>query len=160
MIMDIVCLPNVSLRKKALKVLKISDEEKRILDEMAETMYLKGGVGLAACQVGIDKQLVVVDIGDGLMKLVNPVIIKKEGCEALEEGCLSVPEAVIKVKRAKKITIEYLNEKGEAMTMTAKGLLARVIQHEVDHLLGKLIVDYLSPIKKLFFSNRLTIRKL
>ena len=160
MIMDIVCLPNACLRKKAVKVFKISDEEKRILDEMAETMYIKGGVGLAACQVGIDKQLVVIDIGDGLIKLVNPVIIKKEGYEALEEGCLSVPEAVIKVKRAKKITVEYLNEKGEAMTMTAEGLLARVIQHEVDHLLGKLIVDYLSPIKKLFFSNRLTIRKL
>lgn len=158
--MDIVCLPNACLRKKAVKVLKISDEEKRVLDEMAETMYIKGGVGLAACQVGIDKQLVVIDIGDGLIKLVNPVIIKKEGYEALEEGCLSVPEAVIKVKRAKKITVEYLNEKGEAMTITAEGLLARVIQHEVDHLLGKLIVDYLSPIKKLFFSNRLTIRKL
>lgn len=158
--MEIVCLPNPTLRKKAVKVLKISGEEKKILDEMAETMYLKGGVGLAACQVGIDKQLVVVDIGDGLLKLVNPVIIKKEGSETLEEGCLSVPEAVIKVKRAKKITVEYLNEKGEAMTMTAEGLLARVIQHEIDHLLGKLIVDYLSPIKKLFFSNRLTIRKL
>lgn len=158
--MDIVCLPNTFLRKKAVKVLKISDEEKRMLDEMAETMYIKGGVGLAACQVGIDKQLVVIDIGDGLIKLINPVIIKKESSEALEEGCLSVPEAVIKVKRAKKITVEYLNEKGETLTMTAEGLLARVIQHEIDHLLGKLIVDYLSPIKKLFFSNRLTIRKL
>jgi peptide deformylase len=158
--MEITYLPSPILRKKTAKILNISDEDRSILDEMAKTMYLKGGVGLAACQVGIDKQLAVVDIGDGLIKLINPVIVKKEGCETMEEGCLSVPEATVKVKRAKKITVDYLNEKGEALSMTADGLLARVIQHELDHLSGKLIVDYLSPIKKLFFSNRLTIRKL
>lgn len=158
--MEITCLPNSGLRKKTAKVLKISDLELGILDEMAKTMYLKGGVGLAACQVGIDKQLAVIDIGDGLIKLINPVIVKKEGCETQEEGCLSIPEAVVKVKRAKKIVVEYLNEEGEALKITAQGLLARVIQHEVDHLSGRLIIDYLSPIKKLFFSNRLTIRKL
>jgi peptide deformylase len=158
--MEIVHLPNPCLRKKSGKVFKVSDEDRRILDEMAKTMYLKGGVGLAACQVGIDKQLAVVDIGVGLIKLLNPVIVKKEGRETQEEGCLSVPEAIVKVKRAKKISVEYLNEKGEALSMIADGLLARVIQHELDHLSGKLIIDYLSPIKKLFFSNRLTIRKL
>ncbi|MDP3791905.1 MAG: peptide deformylase [Candidatus Omnitrophota bacterium] len=158
--MEIVCLPNPCLRKKTSKVLKVSDEEKRMLDEMAKVMYLKGGVGLAACQVGIDKQLAVIDIGDGLIKLINPVVVKKDGCETQEEGCLSVPEAAIKVKRAKKVTVEYLNEGGEAVKITAHGLLARVLQHEIDHLLGKLIIDYLSPIKKLLFSNRLTIRKL
>lgn len=160
MLMEIIYLSNPLLRKKTVKVVKISDEERNILDEMAKTMYLKGGVGLAACQVGIDKQLAVIDIGDGLLKLVNPVIVKKEGCETQEEGCLSIPEAVIKVKRAKKVTVEYLNEKGEALIMTAEGLLARVMQHEIDHLSGRLIIDYLSPIKKLLFSNRLTIRRL
>lgn len=158
--MEIVCLPNTCLRKKAAKVLKISDEEKRILDEMTKTMYLNGGVGLAAVQVGIDKQLVVIDIGEGLMKLINPVIIKKEGCEIQEEGCLSVPETAVKVKRAKKIVVDYLNEEGDASRLDAQGLLARVIQHEVDHLLGRLIVDYLSPIKKLFRFKRLTTRRL
>lgn len=158
--MEIVCLPNACLRKKTAKVLKVSEEENRILDEMAKIMYLKGGVGLAACQVGIDKQLAVIDIGEGLIKLINPIIVKKEGCESQEEGCLSIPEAAIKVKRAKKVAIEYLNEHGEAVKIVAQGLLARVLQHEIDHLYGKLIIDYLSPIKKLLFSNRLTIRKL
>ena len=158
--MDIVSLPDTCLRKKTAKVLKISDKEKNILDEMAKTMYLKGGVGLAACQVGIDKQLAVIDIGDGLIKLINPVIVKKDGSETQEEGCLSIPEAVVKVKRAKKVVVEYMNERGEALKINAEGLLARVLQHELDHLSGKVIIDYLSPIKKLFFSNRLTIRKL
>lgn len=158
--MEIVCLPNTCLRKKAAKVQKISDEDIRVLDEMSKTMYLKGGVGLAACQVGLDKQLAVIDIGDGLIKLINPTIVKKEGSESQEEGCLSIPEATIKVKRAKKVTVEYLNESGEAVKIVAQGLLARVLQHEIDHLCGKLIIDYLSPIKKLLFSNRLTIRKL
>lgn len=158
--MEIQYLPNTCLRKKAAKVLKVSEEEKRILDEMAKVMYLKGGVGLAACQVGIDRQLVVVDIGDGLIKLINPAIVKKEGLENQEEGCLSIPEAAVNVKRAKKIIVEYLNEQGEPIKISAQGLLARVIQHEVDHLLGKLIIDYLNPLKRLLFSNRLTIRKL
>ena len=158
--MEIELLPNACLRKKCAKVLKISDEEKTMLDEMAKTMYLKGGVGLAACQVGIDKQLAVIDIGNGLIKLINPAIVKKEGSETQEEGCLSIPEAVVKVKRAKKVVVEYMNEKGEALKITAEGLLARVMQHEIDHLSGKVIIDYLSPLKKLFLSNRLTIRKL
>ena len=158
--MDIRCLPDSCLRKKASKVSHVGNDEKKILAEMAETMYIKGGVGLAAVQVGINKQIAVVDTGDGLIKLINPVIVKKEGCEAQEEGCLSVPEAAVKVKRSKKIVVEYVNEHGEAVILAAEGLLARVIQHEVDHLLGKLIVDYLSPLKRLFLHNRLTIRKL
>jgi len=158
--MKIVCLPEVILRKKSAAINKISDEERKMLADMAKTMYLEGGVGLAAVQVGINKQLVVIDIGDGLIKLINPVIVKKEGCETEEEGCLSVPETAVKVKRAKKVVVDYLNEEGEALRLSAEGLLARVIQHEIDHLMGKLIVDYLSPIKKLLLSKRLTIRKL
>ena len=158
--MEIVRIGHPALRKKTCKVLKVTDQERGMLEEMAKTMYLEGGVGLAACQVGINKQLAVIDIGDGLIKLINPTIVKKEGCETLEEGCLSVPETAVKVKRAKKVTVECLNDKGEVITIEAKGLLARVLQHEIDHLLGKLIVDYLSPIKKLFFPTRLTTRKL
>lgn len=158
--MDVICLPNPTLRKKAVRIAEVTEKERQLLSEMAKTMYLKSGVGLAAVQVGIGKQLVVIDIGDGLMKLINPVIVKKDGCESQEEGCLSVPEAAVKVKRAKKIIVEYLNEYGEASRLAAEGLLARVIQHEVDHLLGKLIVDYLGPLKKLLLHNRLTTRKL
>ena len=158
--MDIVCLPDKSLRKKAKKILRVSEEDGRMLDEMARTMYLKGGVGLAAVQVGIDKQLVVIDIGGGLISLINPVVVKKEGYETQEEGCLSIPDTCVKVKRAKKITCEYLDRDGLPSTITAEGLLARVIQHEVDHLLGKLIVDYLGRFKRIFLHNPLTTRKL
>jgi len=150
--MEIKCLPNICLRKKAAKVLNVTDDERQILDEMAKTMYLKSGVGLAACQVGIGKQLAVVDIGAGLLKLINPVITKKEGAEAQEEGCLSVPEAAVKVKRAKKIVVEYIDEQGGARRLIAEGLLARVIQHEADHLAGRLIIDYLKPLKDSSFA--------
>lgn len=159
--MNILLAPNPSLRKKASPVKKIGDEERRILSEMAETMYLKEGVGLAAVQVGIHKQLVVIDIGSGCMKLINPVIVKKEGWETQEEGCLSVPDASVKVRRYKKITVDYLNEEGDAVRLNAEGLLARAIQHEIDHLMGKLIIDYLGPLKKLFMMRgRLTINRL
>lgn len=157
--MTILSLPDSILRKKSSYVEKIGSKEIDALNNMAETMYLEGGVGLAGVQVGIDRQLVVLDIGNGLIKMINPVITKKEGVETQEEGCLSVPGASVKVKRAKKITVEYLNEKGEAVCMAAEGLLARVIQHEIDHLMGKLIVDYLGPLKRLIVSGHLTRRK-
>lgn len=156
--MEVLCLPNPILRKKAQTVKSLGDEERQILADMSETMYLKGGVGLAAIQVGVIKSLIVVDIGDGLMKFINPVIIKKEGSESQDEGCLSVPDKCVSVKRAKKIVVEYLNDKGEPLKLSSEGLLARVLQHEIDHLMGKLIVDYLSPFKKL--CNSLTTRKL
>ena len=108
--------------------------------------------------IGIDKNMIVVDIGEGLLRVINPVIIKKEGNESQEEGCLSVPETCVNVKRAKKILVNYLNEKGEPLSIAAEGLLARVLQHEIDHLMGKLIIDYMNPLKKLCKS--LTIRKL
>jgi peptide deformylase len=143
-------LPNSVLRKKARAVGEVTDAERKTLADMAETMYLNNGVGLAAQQVGIDKQLAVVDAGDGLMKMINPCIVKREGTVSQEEGCLSVPELSVKVKRSAKITAEFLNENGEVLRITADGLLARVIQHELDHLNGKLIVDYLGPLRKLF----------
>ena len=156
--MDVICMPDPILRTRAQDVKKIGDDERKILADMAETMYLKGGVGLAAVQVGIGKNMVVIDMGEGLVKFINPVIIKKKGSESQEEGCLSVPETCVNVKRAKKILVNYLNEKGEPLRIAAEGLLARVLQHEIDHLMGKLIIDYMSPLKKICKS--LTIRKL
>lgn len=147
--LKVVKFPSAILRKKAQKVGKITAADRLMLDDMANTMYLSQGVGLAAVQVGIDKQLAVVDTGRGLIKMINPAIVKKEGVEAQEEGCLSCPGECVKVKRAKKITVSYLNENGEVSELKADGLLARAIQHEIDHLGGTLIIDHLSPIKKL-----------
>ena len=113
---------------------------------MAKLMYLSQGVGLAAQQVGIDKQLAVIDIGNGLIKFINPVIIKRQGIDLLEEGCLSVPGVSIKVKRAKSVTVHFLDEEGSVQQLHADGLLARALQHELDHLAGVLIIDYVNPV--------------
>lgn len=151
--------PDSILRKKAKKLSDITDIEREELSAMAKAMYLAKGVGLAAVQVGIDKQLAVIDIGDGLIMMANPSIVKKEGSEALEEGCLSVPEVCIKVRRANSIIVNYLDEKGRTIQLRAAGLLARAIQHETDHLCGTLIIDYANPIKKMIVRRRLSKNK-
>jgi peptide deformylase len=145
----VVKYPEKILRKAASPVAKVTDEDRRMLDEMAKTMYMSQGVGLAAVQVGIGKRLAVVDTGTGLIKMVNPSIVKSEGYETQEEGCLSVPGAAVKVRRAKKIVVSYMNEGGMVVEMKAEGLLARAIQHEIDHLCGKLIIDYMNPVKRI-----------
>ena len=147
-------LPDTILRKKAAKVIRVGDAERQALSSMARAMYLNQGVGLAALQVGIDKQLAVVDVGEGLIKLINPVIVKRGGSESREEGCLSVPGECVKVKRSKKITVNFLKEDGDAAQLKAEGLLARAIQHEIDHLLGRLIIDYLNPVKRLLLKSK------
>lgn len=142
------------MQKRASKISKVGKEEKNMLDDMAATMYLSNGVGLAAVQVGINKQLAVIDVGTGLIKMANPEIVKCEGTQAEEEGCLSVPGVSIRVKRAKKVTVRFLNENGETIQMHGEGLLARAMQHEIDHLCGVLILDHLNPIKKLFLKKK------
>jgi peptide deformylase len=129
-------------------VVKVTDSIRTIFDALAETMYLAKGVGLAAVQVGINQQLAVVDVGSGLIKLVNPVIVEKEGCETAEEGCLSIPDVFVEVKRARKVVVNCLDEKGDNIQISAEGLLARALQHEIDHLSGRLIIDYLSPFRR------------
>jgi peptide deformylase len=156
--LEIKRFPDPLLRRKGEDVKNIGNSERKALADMAETMYLKGGVGLAAIQVGISKNMIVIDIGDGLIKMINPVISKKEGSAIQEEGCLSVPERCVNIKRAKKLVVDYLDEEGQAIRLPAEGLLARAIQHEVDHLIGRLIIDYLNPLKKICSS--LTTRKL
>jgi len=147
-------IPNGCLRIKARRIDKVGPIEKQALADMVETMYIYGGIGLAATQVGINMQLAVIDVGQGPLKFINPSIVKKEGCEIQEEGCLSVPDATIKVRRAKKVTVSYLTEDGFAMKITADGIFARAIQHEIDHLAGKLIVDYVNPIKRLMLMRK------
>lgn len=129
------------LKEKAVEVTKITLNIHKLLDNMADTMYEAEGVGLAAPQIGIPKRVVVIDAGDGLLELINPVILEKKGEEIDQEACLSVPNMVGDVRRAKKIVAQALNRDGELMEYKVEGLLARAFQHEIDHLEGILFVD-------------------
>jgi peptide deformylase len=116
---------------------------------MSRLMYEGMGIGLAAPQVGIDEQMIVVDIGSGLYKLINPRIIKRQGRQSLSEGCLSIPGVCINVRRANKVLVRALDEEGKKQEIEAEDLLACVLQHEIDHLKGKIIIDYASFIEKI-----------
>lgn len=129
------------LRKKSRKVEVIDDRIKQILNDMADTMYHFEGGGLAAPQVGILKRLVVIDMGQGLIKLVNPRIINQEGIQEVIEGCLSIPNKLGKLKRPEKVTVQALNENGEEIILTGTGDLAKCFCHEIDHLEGILYTD-------------------
>ncbi len=148
-------LGDAVLRKKAHPVKEVTLRHKEILGSMSRIMYEVSGIGLAAPQVGLDEAMIVVDIGAGLYKLINPRITRRWGSQALEEGCLSVPGVCIKVKRAERVLVKALDENGAPFTLEARGLLACVFQHEVDHLKGKLIVDYANFIDKLKISKKL-----
>jgi peptide deformylase len=149
------CYGEPILRKRAKPLRLVTEAEKAVFEEMAEVMRFSGGIGLAAPQVGISKQMVVVDIGQGPVMLVNPRIIKKTGSVPLEEGCLSLPGIYVKVRRAKKITVTGLNEKNEKVSLAAQDLFARALQHEIDHLRGRLIIDYANFIQKIQLKKRL-----
>jgi len=147
------------LRKKALPIKEVTQGHREILSQMARLMYASCGIGLASPQIGIDASMVVIDIGAGLYKLINPRIVNKEGTQIMEEGCLSVPGVCIKVKRSKKIKVLAQDESGKSTVIEAEDLLARVFQHEIDHLKGRLIVDYASFFEKLKMSKRLEALK-
>lgn len=129
--------------------------ERVLISSMIQAMYEHKGVGLAAPQVGINEQIFVVDIGDGPFAMINPSLIKKRGSEIMEEGCLSVPGILIKVKRPKNIIIQYLDENNTSVERECSDLLARVILHEIDHLNGRLIVDNASWREKLRFKKQM-----
>ena len=144
------------LRKKSAPVKKITDEHRELLSKMAQLMYEDEGVGLAAPQAGLNLEMIVVDTGKGgLYKLINPKINKRQGSQVNKEGCLSVPGVCIKIKRANKIKLEALDESGKPLNIEAEGLLACVFQHEIDHLRGKLIVDYASFLEKIKITKAL-----
>jgi len=143
--------PDPRLRKVAAPVTAFTPELVKLVRDMAETMYAAPGVGLAATQVDVHKRVLIIDVSDtkdDLLVLVNPEIVIAEGESECEEGCLSVPGYYDKVVRAARITVRAQNEYGEPIERTAEGLLAVCIQHEMDHLLGKMFVDYLSPLKR------------
>lgn len=122
---------------------------------MAETMYLSRGIGLAAPQVGESLNLIVVDIGDRLIELYNPTIVSAEDCYIAQEGCLSVPEIMLEIERAEKIVVKGIDRDGKDVTLEADDLLARVFQHEIDHLKGTLIIDHVSKIQRQLIRGKL-----
>lgn len=130
------------LRKKTHPVREITQVEKELFDEMLKMMHKAEGIGLAANQVGINRQICVVCVDNKVLKLANPRILKRKGSEVMEEGCLSLPAITVRVKRAKEIICQALNENNELIKFEAFDLLARAVQHEVDHLAGKMIIDY------------------
>jgi len=146
---------DASLRKRSVPVKKITAEHRDILSAMAQLMYEDGGIGLASSQVGIGEAMIVVDTGNCLYKVVNPKIVMCRGTQVNLEGCLSVPGVNIKVKRARKIKLTGLDENGQPLNLEAENLLACVFQHEIDHLKGKLIVDYASFLEKIKIARAL-----
>ncbi|MDK4689268.1 peptide deformylase [Kingella negevensis] len=150
-LLPILTHPNERLHIVAKPVEKIDERIRQLVSDMAETMYESRGIGLAATQVDVHERVVVIDLSEEknqLLVLINPVITKKDGETTYEEGCLSVPGIYDTVTRAETITVEYFDVDGEKHTLDADGLLAICIQHELDHLLGKLFVEYLSPLKQ------------
>lgn len=136
------------LRKTARPVDQVTDRTRKILNDMADTMYHAQGVGLAAPQVGISKRIIVVDVGDGLLQLVNPVISAKDGIQEGPEGCLSVPGLNGIVVRANHVVVTAQNEYGEPVAIDAEGFKARALQHEIDHLEGILYTDKASSVER------------
>jgi peptide deformylase len=151
MILPILEYPDPRLKKVASPVTVFGPEIERLVRDMSETMYEAPGIGLAATQVDVHKRVIVIDISetrDQLRVFVNPELLLAEGEAECEEGCLSVPGYYDKVTRAANIRVRAQNERGETFELATDGLLAVCIQHEMDHLLGKVFVDYLSPLKR------------
>jgi peptide deformylase len=150
-ILAILEFPDERLRKKAAPITEVTANIRQLADDMLETMYTAKGVGLAATQVNVQLRLIVMDVSEeknAPLVLINPQILEKDGEKESEEGCLSVPTFYEKVKRAEHITIRAQGRDGQSFELEARDLLAVCIQHEMDHLEGKLFVDYLSPLKR------------
>ena len=154
--MKIIYYGNPVLRELSKEVTEITDETRKILEEMVETMREESGVGLAANQVGLTQRFFVCEVEGNVKKIINPEIIEfsEEEIE-MEEGCLSIPGIYKRVKRPEKIKVKYLNEKGEKIEEELDGIWARVFQHELDHLNGVLFIDKLSALNKRLISKRL-----
>jgi len=158
MVLDILEYPDSRLRKVASPVAAVTADVRKLVADLAETMYSAPGVGLAATQVNVHKRVLVIDVSEARNELrvfINPEILAAEGETECEEGCLSVPGYYDKVTRAAKITVRAQNERGEVFELSTDGMLAVCIQHEMDHLIGKVFVDYLSPLKRARLSARL-----
>jgi len=147
-LMEVFRFPHPVLRKKCEKVEIVDGEIKKIVRDMAETMYAEKGIGLAAPQVGITKRIFVVDVDDELITVINPELTVSGEKEKMEEGCLCLPEVTVEIERLSEVKLKGLNIDGEEISIEAVDLLARAFQHENDHLNGMLIVDHLSKVKR------------
>lgn len=150
-ILDVLRFPDDRLRTVAKPVVAVDEQIKQLVKDMFETMKAENGIGLAATQVDVHKRVVVMDISeeqDNPLVFINPEITQMDGTTVSEEGCLSVPNNYAKVERAEHVIVKALDTNGDEFTLEAEGLLAVCVQHELDHLKGKLFVDYLSPLKR------------
>ena len=157
-LLEILHFPDSRLRLKAQPVSQVDDNVRQMVTDMLETMYEAPGIGLAATQVNIQLQIIVLDVSeqkDQPLCLINPEILAAEGSEEMQEGCLSIPGYYENVTRAEKIKVRALNAAGETFELEADDLLVVCIQHEMDHLAGKLFVDYLSPLKRQRIKSKL-----
>jgi peptide deformylase len=157
-LLPILRFPDPRLKKIAAPVLKIDDTVRQLIADMAETMYEAPGIGLAATQVDVHKQVVVIDVSEDrsqLLALINPRLENWLGLQEGEEGCLSVPGIYEKVQRAERVTVHYQDGEGQQQSLVAEGLLAVCIQHELDHLNGKVFVDHLSQLKQTRIRSKL-----
>jgi len=157
-LLPILRYPDPRLHTRAAPVLKVDDSIRKLVADMAETMYEAPGIGLAATQVDVHQRVVVIDVSEdksALLALINPEIISRSGEQVCEEGCLSVPGIYDKVTRAEQVRVRALNQKGETFELDADGLLAVCIQHELDHLDGKVFVEYLSKLKQTRIKDKL-----
>jgi peptide deformylase len=157
-LLPILRFPDPRLRKVAARVEEIDDGIRVLARDMAETMYEAPGIGLAATQVDVHQRVIVIDASetrDQLLVLVNPEVLEQDGQQVCEEGCLSVPGVYEKVERAEHVIVGYLDLQGEQRTIEAVGLLAVCLQHEIDHLQGRVFVEHLSQLKQVRIKNKL-----
>ena len=157
-ILRILQYPDLRLYTLAKPVAAVNEQIRKLVADLAETMYAAPGVGLAATQVDVHKQVIMIDISetrDKLLTFINPEILASSGVSDCEEGCLSVPGIFEKVKRAERVTVRALDREGKLFTLEANGLLSVCIQHEIDHLKGKVFVEYLSRLKQARILNKL-----
>ena len=164
-IRKIITEPNKLLREISLPVENVGKKEQQLMDDMLDAMYAANGIGLAAIQIGVPKNVVVIDLNKDKKKIpmffVNPKITSKsKSLKKYEEGCLSIPNLFAEIERPSECEIQYLDYFGKEKTLTANGLLATCIQHEVDHLKGILFIDYLSKLKKDIILKKLTKQKI
>jgi len=161
-ILQILHYPDMRLHKIAEPVASVDDNVRRLVRDMAETMYAAPGIGLAATQVDVHRQVIVIDTSEAkneLQVFINPRLLSSDGMQEYEEGCLSVPGVYEKVRRPERVTVEALNLDGQNFTLEADGLLAVCIQHEMDHLKGKVFVEYLSQLKQTRIKHKLKKRQ-
>lgn len=159
-VLEIKKYPDPVLLEKAQKIEELDIETCRLMDNMVQTMYAAPGVGLAAPQVGVSKRVIVLDVsntepGSGLIVLANPEVVQTEGQVDSEEGCLSVPGLLASIKRAEQVVVTGIDKEGRQVKIEAGGLLSRVLQHEIDHLNGTIILQQVSLLKREFYKKRL-----